>query len=253
MRSRINIFSILALLLLMISLTLGIEAQRVARWSDKADDHPHFIEGTFHLPVGGKDFRLVSLHDNFERFKVGKNEKLFFEFEAPGNEDFLLTVQERYPNAKYVLQSKPGKTKKTNRLGPWSVDRYLQHLNLSQRDLGVMLNYKEDNSPYYLPVSVHSEGEIRSSKKYVARVRINNSIKKSIYRVFKGELSGTISDQDPDHIGSIRKKSAGQVQIRIPKKKLKGYEGWVTVEVMFAMAKNNKMKPFRFYIYHASS
>lgn len=252
-KSNYTVFNYLLLSVILMTPFIKVDGQRIARWSEKTDDHPDFVEGTYHQPIGGKDFRLVSFYNTFERFSVGNGQKLYFEFEAPEKDDYLLTVQERFPNAKYILESKPKKAASKNRLGPWSVDKYLPGLNLAQKDLGVILKFKDGNSPYYLPVSVSSEGSTNSSKRYVGILRINNPIKTSVYKVYKNEHIGAMPDIEPDHEGSIRKKSAGHVQISIPKEKLKDFEGWVTVEVMFVMAKNNKKKPFTFYFYHKSS
>ena len=229
----------------------NVLGQRIDSWNDKAES-AYFIEGTYDLDVSSS-VELVSFHDGFYDFSPGESETLFFSIESPSDDQFLLKVQERMISEFYGLESQPGVLETgRNLIGPWMVDRYLKDLGIRSSNLGVVCRIMADDSPYILPVSVISDSSGTASSKYRAVLRLPESIKSGVYRMYPGKIEGAFTTEAMYSARFGRKAGGETVQLTLPKRTMEDYLGWVTVYVSMKPAQSFEPLPFRFYFYHNS-
>lgn len=225
--------------------------QRIDKWNEKRESES-FIEGTYSLSVSSS-VELISLHSDFDEIKTGSGQELFFQVNAPAEDHYLLSVQERKIFEYYMLESKPGKLEKgNNRLGPWTIDQYVNALNISSANLGAVVKYKEDDSKYVLPVAIKESSDESKSKYYNAIFRLSKSIRSGSCRIYTDEFQGVPQKDKMVQEARIgRAYGGGTFQVKIEKASLEGYSGWVTVKLELSPIDSMKKIPFSFYFYHS--
>lgn len=217
------------------------------------EEKDRYIEGVYALEVGAS-LDIISFFDYFEAYETGKRQQLQAAFTSPGIDSFMLKAEEKKIVGYYWMESKPATTKKgLNVFGPWLVDGLLRRLAVPASNLGVLLRYGAQKRNYLLPLSVYQGTSPKSSDQYKAVFRLAKSISRGQFKVYKGEYSGVPPEAKLAQTGMIGKNLGGSVfQIAIDKADLKGYTGWVTVNLLLEERNTTNKTPFRFYFYHSN-
>ncbi len=230
-----------------------VSAQRTGKWvlkEEKAD----YVEGTFSLNVNNV-LEIISLTSSVEPYAFGKEQQLYFDYYAPEEAPYFLRMGEKRLLSYYVLESRPGNTPKGwNTFGPCPVDGLLKNLKVPAENIGVLLRINGDDSKYFLPVAAYHSRPPQKTESYKAVFRLSRSILRGEYNIYKGEHRGIPPAGQLVESGSIGRHSARSTfQVEAPADKLRGYEGWVTVDLSLTPRGSSRDVPFRFYIYNSNS
>ncbi len=254
MKYNYKIFSLLLLFNLVLNFPLLAQHDkpRTISWYS-SNDRGNYFEGLYTSEIGNFAVEPLSFYAYYEPFSPNSNdEALNVLFYLPEEGMYFLKAEELFPFLYYWMEDKKRDGNQGwNIFKDWRTNNYLRKLDISQKNLGILVRTGSYNSSTFTPAHIfHSNLEDKVSK-YVATLRINSSISKGVCKVYSGFHHQIHSNKAPLVIKHIGRKLGGTPITIIFEDVISNKPaGWFTVELIFDALNSSDTIRYPFSFYH---
>ncbi len=235
------------LLLLVLSISLPLTAQRSKQWLQQ-NDIGAFHEGTYTREVSTSSMELISLTGFWEPYAFGERQELKVRFYSPEADEFFLKVEELAVKKYYWMQNKPQPVEAGwHEFDGWQVDRWLRRLQLPANSLGLAVQAGPKEKRKFLPARIYHRQLKEAVKRYVAQIRLGINTSSGRYTIYSGKV------RDPEKLikeGKLLGQYGGSCfPIVIPVMSLPT-EGWYMVVANVIERGSQDPHSYSFHFYH---